>query len=76
MPTAWEQMSASERLTTLRSELIALSRVTDLVARRIEAIRTQLNAIENAVGVQKEHSGPRGPLSSTGRVQDDKNLSD
>ena len=76
MPTAWEQMGASEKLTTLRSELTALSRVTDSVARRIEAIRTQLNAVESAVGVQKEHSSARGPLSSTGRVQEDKNLSD
>ena len=57
MPTAWEQ--TSEKLTTLRSELIALSRVTDSVARRIEAIRIQLSAIEIAVDVQKEHSGAR-----------------
>jgi hypothetical protein len=77
MPTAWEQMGASEKLTTLRAELTALSRVTASVSRRIEAIRNELNAIESGVvGVQKEHSGARGPLGSTGRVQDDKDLSD
>jgi hypothetical protein len=75
MPTAWEQMGASEKLKTLRSELTALSRVTASVSRRIEAMGNELNAIGSAVGVSKEPSGARGPTGGvTDRVQDDKNL--
>jgi hypothetical protein len=62
MPTAWEQMNAREKLTTLRSELTSLRRVTESVAHRIKEIENQLNAIESAVGVQNKHSGARGPL--------------
>ena len=54
MPKAWEEMSASEKLNTLRPEVDSLNRVLDSVARRIEEIRNELKAIESVVSAQKE----------------------
>jgi hypothetical protein len=46
MPKAWEQMSASEQLNSLRGEVDSLNRITGSVARRIVEIRNELKAIE------------------------------
>jgi prefoldin subunit 5 len=53
----WEQMSASEKLSSLRSEVDSLNRVIETLARRIEEIRNELKAIESVVGARKpKHS--------------------
>jgi len=49
MPTSWQQMSASEKLDTLRAEVHSLKRVTDSVARRIEEIQKELGATASLV---------------------------
>jgi prefoldin subunit 5 len=54
MPKAWEQMSASEQLNSLRGEVDSLNRITGSVARRIEEIRNELKAIESVVSARKE----------------------
>ena len=55
MPKTWEQMSASEKLNSLRSEVDSLNRVTDSVAQRIEEIRNELKALESVVSARKEN---------------------
>jgi prefoldin subunit 5 len=55
MPKTWEEMSASEKLNSLRSEVDSLNRVTDSVARRIEEIRNELKAVESVVSARKEN---------------------
>jgi hypothetical protein len=55
MPKAWEEMSASEKLNSLRSEVDSLNRITDSVARRIEEIRNELKAVESVVSARKEN---------------------
>jgi hypothetical protein len=57
MPISWEQTSASEKLSCLRSEVESLNRVTVSVAKRIEEIRNELKAIESVVSPQKEEAG-------------------
>ena len=57
MPKAWEQMSASEQLNSLRGEVDSLNRITGSVARRIEEIRNELKAIESVVSARKEDEG-------------------
>ena len=53
MSKHWEEMTASEKLSWLRSEVDSLNRVTESVARRIEEIRQELKAIESAVSARK-----------------------
>jgi hypothetical protein len=43
----WEEMTANEKLSVLRSEVDSLSRVTNGVVRRIEEIRSELKTIES-----------------------------
>ena len=50
----WEQISASEKLSLLRSEVDSLSRVIETLARRIEEIRNEVKAIESVLGGRKE----------------------
>jgi prefoldin subunit 5 len=57
MPKAWEQMSASEQLNSLRGEVDSLNRITGSVARRIVEIRNELKAIESVVSARKEDEG-------------------
>jgi prefoldin subunit 5 len=57
MPKDWEEMTASERLSSLRSEVDSLNRVTESVARRIEEIRNELKVIESAVSSRKDDRG-------------------
>jgi peptidoglycan hydrolase CwlO-like protein len=59
MPKDWEQMSASEKLSSLRAEVDSLNRVTKSVARRIEEIRNELKAIESVVSARKEDGKPQ-----------------
>jgi hypothetical protein len=47
MSKTWEDMTAKQRLSWLRSEVESLGRVTDTVSRRIVEIRAELNAIES-----------------------------
>jgi hypothetical protein len=47
MSKNWEDMTAKQRLSWLRSEVESLGRITDTVSRRIEEIRGELNAIES-----------------------------
>jgi len=54
MSKGWEQLSASEKLNTLRSEIDSLNRVTNSVSRRIEEIKNQLKAIESMVSARKD----------------------
>jgi prefoldin subunit 5 len=57
MPKAWEQMSASEQLNSVRGEVDSLNRITGSVARRIVEIRNELKAIESVVSARKEDEG-------------------
>jgi hypothetical protein len=57
MPKTWEDMSASEKLNSLRSEVDSLNRVAGSVARRIEEIRKELKAVESVVSARKEDEG-------------------
>jgi prefoldin subunit 5 len=57
MSKHWEEMTASEKLSWLRSEVDSLNRVTESVARRIEEIRQELKAIESAVSARNNDRG-------------------
>jgi hypothetical protein len=82
MPISWEQMTASEKLATLRAEVHSLKRVTDSVARRIEQIQKELGATASLVGDAQQalvtagelvEEAARGP---TRRRVEDENLLD
>jgi hypothetical protein len=57
MPKTWEEMSASEKLDTFRSEADSLKRIIHSVARRIDQIENELKAIESVVSARKENLG-------------------
>ena len=57
MPKTWEEMSASEKLDTFRSEADSLKRIVHSVARRIEQIENELKAIESVVSARKKNLG-------------------
>jgi predicted Fe-S protein YdhL (DUF1289 family) len=46
----WEEMTANEKLSVLRSEVDSLSRVTNGVVRRIEEIRSELKSRDHELG--------------------------
>ena len=47
MLNRWEEMTAHQKLSTLRSEIESLGRVVDSVAGRIDKLKGELRIIQN-----------------------------
>ena len=48
MLNRWEEMTAHQKLSTLRSEIESLGRVVDLVAGRIDKLKGELRIIQSS----------------------------
>jgi peptidoglycan hydrolase CwlO-like protein len=62
MSNRWEEMTAHQKLSTLRSEIESLGRVVDSVAGRIDKLKGELRIIQSQLG---QSAGDKVPLAPT-----------
>ena len=62
MSNRWEEMTAHQKLSTLRSEIESLGRVVDSVAGRIDKLKGELRIIQSQLD---QSAGDKVPLAPT-----------